>query len=181
MYKVGVPQMDLSPVKLKILEALLLHDKPLRAAQVAKEVGKEFHSVMMHLIGLSRMGYVSSPEKGNYAITEEGKKALGLPEVTKDNAAAILTYALGDKAFHFYSGIDMPLNLYASNLQNFCDKITKIGVDSIEFHLNRGDFEAWFVCLGDAELAKKTALLKEKKVAGEELRRRLREIVEARC
>jgi hypothetical protein len=32
--------MDLSPVKLEILQALLLFDKPVKALQVAKEVGK---------------------------------------------------------------------------------------------------------------------------------------------
>ena len=31
--------MDLSPIKLEILEALLLHSEPIRAAQVAKELG----------------------------------------------------------------------------------------------------------------------------------------------
>jgi hypothetical protein len=43
--------------------------------------------------------------------------------------------------------------------------------------MNRGDFEAWFVGLGDAELAKEVALLKEKNMAGEELRKSLHDIV----
>jgi hypothetical protein len=181
MYKVGVPQMDLSPVKREILEALLMHDKPVKAAQVAKETAKDPKVAQMHLIGLTRMGYANSPEKGSYVITEEGKKALGLPEVTKEKALSILAQTPREKAFHFYAGIGKPLNLYAYDLLEFCDKIAKVSVDPVEFHVNRGDFEAWFVCLGDAELAKKTALLKEKKVVGEELRRRLREIVEERC
>ncbi len=45
---------------------------------------------MMHLLGLIKMGYVNSPEKGQYIITEKGKRALGIPEVTKEKAAAIL-------------------------------------------------------------------------------------------
>jgi len=174
-------QMSLSSIKREILETMLLHDKPVRAAQIAKESGKKFPSVMMHLIGLTRTGYTNSPEKGQYAITEKGKKALGIPEITKENARAILAHTPRDEAFHFYAGIGNPLSLYAHGLQDFCDKILKVSVDSIEFHVNRGDFEAWFAGLGDVELARKTALLKEKRMTGEELRRRLYEIVEHRC
>jgi hypothetical protein len=173
--------MDLSPVKREILEAVLMHDKPVKAAQVAREVGKDFPPVMMHLLGLARMGYACSPEKGQFILTDSGKKALGLPEITKENAAAIMQHVPRESAFHFYAGIGKPLNLYAHSLQDFCDKIAKVNVESVEFHVSRGDFESWFACLGDAELAKKTALLKERKLAGEELCRRLLEIVENRC
>jgi len=173
--------MSLSPIKREILETMLLHGKHVSAAQIAKESEKKFPSVMMHLIGLTRMGYANSPEKGQYAITEKGKKALGIPEINKEIARAILADTSRDKAFHFYAGIGKPLSLYAHGLQDFCDKILKVGVDSIEFHVNRGDFESWFAGLGDEELARKTALLKEKKMAGEELRRKLHEIVENRC
>jgi DNA-binding transcriptional ArsR family regulator len=173
--------MSLSPEKREILETMLLHDKPVSAAQIAKESGKKFPSVMMHLIGLTRMGYANSPEKGQYAITEKGKEVLGMPEINKEIARAILADTSRDKAFHFYAGIGKPLSLYAHSLKDFCDKILKVSVDSIEFHVNRGDFEAWFAGLGDVELARKTALLKEKKMVGEELRRKLYEIVENRC
>ena len=173
--------MSLSPVKREILETLLLHDKPVRATQLAKETGKEFPPVMMHLIGLTRLGYADAPEKSQYAITEKGKRALGLPEINKENAEAILTQTPHEKAFHFYAGVGKPLNLYAHNLKDFCEKISKVNVDSIEFHMTRGDFTAWFAGLGDAELAKKVTLLKEKKMTGEELRRKLGEIVENRC
>jgi hypothetical protein len=173
--------MSLSSVKIEILETMLLQDKPVRAAQIAKEAGKEFPPVMMHLIGLTRLGYTSSPEKGLYAITEKGKKALGVPEIDAEKARVILAQTPQDEAFHFYAGIGKPLNLYAHSLQDFCDKILKVNVDSIEFHSSRGDFEAWFMGLGDAELAKKAALLKERKMTGEELSKKLQEIVENRC
>jgi intein/homing endonuclease len=168
--------MSLSSVRHEILEAMLLHDKPVKAAQIAEETGKKFPAVMMHIIGLTRMGYANSPEKGLYAITERGKNALGIPEIDKETAKAILADTPQDKAFHFYADMGKPLDYYAYSLQDFCDKILKIGVDSIEFHVNRRDLESWFAGLGDAELAKKIALLKEKKMAGEELRRKLHEI-----
>jgi hypothetical protein len=173
-------QMDLTPIKREILETMLSNDKPARAAQIAKESGKKFPPVMMHLIGLTRMGYANSPEKGQYVITEKGKEALGIPKISKENAMAILARTPREKAFHFYAGIGKPLNCYAHDLQDFCDKILQVSADSVEFHVNHGDFKAWFAGLGDVELARKTALLKEKKMSGEELRRKLHEIVENR-
>ena len=173
--------MSLSPTKYEILETMLLLDKPARATHIAKETGKEFPSVMMHIIGLTRMGYTNSPEKGLYALTEKGKKALGIPEINSDNAKTILADMQQDKSFHFYADVGKPLSLQAHGLQDFCNKIPKVNADSIDFHMNRGDFEAWFAGLGDVELAKKAALLKEKKIVGEELHRRLQEIVKNRC
>ena len=172
--------MSLSPIKQEILENLLLDDKPMRAMEVAKKAGKDFPPVMMHILGLMRMGYVSSPEKGQYVITQKGKEALGLPEISKEKAEAILAYLPYDKAFHFYADIEKPLDLHAHNLHDFANTIEKASLESIQFHMNRGDFEAWFNSLGDQELAKKVALLKQKNVVGDDLRERLHEIAEQR-
>ncbi len=87
----------------------------------------------MHLLGLTKMGYVSSPEKGLYAITEKGKKALGIPETSKEKAAAILAYAPHDKAFNFYVTLDKPLSLHAHSLRDFANKLDKADAASIEF------------------------------------------------
>jgi DNA-binding transcriptional ArsR family regulator len=173
--------MSLSPVKHAILETMLLHDKPARATEIAEEAGKEFPSVMMHIIGLTRMGYTYSPEKGQYAITEKGKKALGLDEINMETAKAILSQVTSDKEFYFYEDLGKPLGLCAQSLQDFSNKILKINAASVEFHMSRGDFESWFSGLGDVELAKKAALLKEKKLNGEELGRKLQEMVANRC
>src|SRR3989304_9105031 len=130
--------MDLSPAKHEILEALLLHDKPVKAAQLAKDMGKEFPAVQMHLIGLVKMGYAESPQKGQYLISANGKKALGLTETTKEKAKKILAKTPPEKAFHFYAGIGKPLNQSVHSLQEFSDKIATIKVETVEFHLNRG-------------------------------------------
>jgi DNA-binding transcriptional ArsR family regulator len=172
--------MNLSPTKYEILKTMLLRDKSTKATDIAKEVKKEFPSVMMHIIGLTRMGYTKSPEKGLYVITEKGKRALGLGEVDPEKAKTILEHMSPDKAFHFYARIGKPLDLHAHGLRDLRDKILRADVESIEFHMHRGDFEAWFAGLGDVELAKKAALLKEKKMTGEELRSRLHELVENR-
>ena len=168
--------MDLSPAKHEILEALLLHDKPVKAAQLAKEMGKKFPAVQMHLIGLVKMGHAEAPQKGQYLISANGKKTLGLTETAKEKAQKILAKTTPDESFHFYAGIGKPLNVYAHDLLEFCDKVSQVRAESVEFHLSRGDFEAWFNALGDVELAKKIALLKGRKMKAEELQEKIREI-----
>jgi len=172
--------MSLSPIKQEILETMLLNGKPLKALDIAKEAKKEYQPVNMHLLGLVKMGYVSLPEKGLYAITEKGKKALGLSEITKEKAAAIIAYAAHDRAFNFYVTVGKPLSIHAHNMRDFAVKLDKADVASIEFHMQRGDFESWFKMLGDEELAKKIVLLKKKSLTGEELRTQLHGIVEQR-
>jgi len=172
--------MSLSPIKQEILETMLLNEKPLKAMEIAKEAKKEYQPVNMHLLGLIKMGYVSLPEKGLYAITEKGKRAIGISETTIEKAAAILAYAPHDKAFNFYVTVGKPLSLHAHNLRDFPNKLEKADLTSVEFHMQRGDFEAWFKGLGDEELVKKTAVLKKKNFVGEDLRKQLHNVVELR-
>jgi len=173
--------MSISPVKRLVLETIWLLDRPAKARDIAKEAGLGFAPVMMHILGLAKMGHVEMPEKGFYFITESGKKVLCLPEMSREKADEILTCLPMERSFHFYAGIGKPLNVHASSLSDFCEKIQKVDMSSIEFHINRGDFEAWFNALGDAELARKTLLVREEKIAGEDLRKKLYEIVKNRC
>lgn len=155
-------------------------DKPLKATEIAKNTRITFPTAMMHIIGLTRMGCLVQREKGFYTITEKGKKTLGFPEVDKKKADEILAHLPLQKSFHFYAAIGKPLNINAASLQNFIEKILKVDMGSVEFHVKRGDFEAWFMGLGDVELARKTLLIKEQKIFGEELRKKLYEIVKSR-
>jgi len=172
--------MSISPVKRLILETMWMLDKPAKATEIAKGTGVKFPAVMMHIVGLSRMQCVASPEKGFYVITEKGKKSLGIPEVDKEKATEILKYLPAEKSFHFYADIGKPLNVFAASLGDFCEKIQRIDVGSVEFHINRGDFEAWFTDLGDVELARKTLFVREQKMSGEETRKKLYEITRRR-
>jgi hypothetical protein len=173
--------MSISPVKRLILETMWMMDKPAKAAEIAKEAGLSFPPVMMHVLGLTKLGLAETVEKGTYVITEVGKKALGLPEVGKEKATQILGYMPVEKSFHFYADVGKPLNAHAASLGDFCDKILKVDASSIDFHVNRGDFEAWFAALGDTELARKVLLIREQKIAGEDLRRKLYQVVKSRC
>jgi DNA-binding transcriptional ArsR family regulator len=172
--------MSASPIKRLILETMWVLDKPAKAMEIAKNTGVGFPSVMMHIIGLTRLGLATTAEKGFYVITDKGKKSLGLPEIDKEKATEILAYLPVERSFHFYADIGKPLGVHAASLQDFCEKITNLDMGSIEFHTNHGDFEAWFNALGDAELARKTLLIKEQKMFGEELRRKLHGTVKNR-
>ncbi|MGE5188269.1 MAG: hypothetical protein ACM3JE_04505 [Betaproteobacteria bacterium] len=169
--------MSLSPIKQEILETMLLNGKPAKATEIAKQARKEFQPTMMHLLGLIRMGYVSSPEKGLYVITPLGKRILGLPEVSSEKAATIIAYQPHDKSFEFYATVGEPLHLHAHSLNDFANKMERADAVSIKFHGERGDFEAWFRGLGDEELAKKAAMLRKTNVSGEDLRKCLHDMV----
>lgn len=172
--------MTISPVKRLVLETMWMLDKPLRAVRISKVTGVSFPSVMMHIIGLTRMGYVESPEKGYYVISEKGRNMLGLQELDEKEAAKILKYQVAEKSFHFYADIGKPLDIHAASLGDFCKKILEVDLPSLEFHADRGDFEAWFTELGDVELARKALIIRGQKIIGENLRKRLYEIVKKR-
>ncbi len=83
-----------------------------------------------------------------------------------------------EKAFHFYRDLDKPLNLSAFSLNDFCEKLAILPLESIEFHFHRGDFEAWIRdVIEDPELAKEIAKIKAK---GEDLRRKLIRLISER-
>jgi len=173
--------MQLNPIKKMILEALWQREKPVKPLEIARQLGIKNQQAMMHLLNLRNIGYVSSPERNHYIITELGKEALGLSKTTKDQATQILHPTLPEKAFHFYTGLGKYSGVYADSLQAFCDKIQKIGVETIEFHMPRKDFENWMQHLGDDELAKKMATLREQGLTGEELRQKIYETTKYRC
>ena len=173
--------MNLSPVELEILETMLLRSKPMEAAQIAKENNKESSSTTTHLTELTHKGYVKSSQKGLYTLTDEGKKALGIQPITKETAKNIIAYAPHDKSFNFYVDTDKPLHMHAHSLQDFSNKLARVDLKTIEFHMENGDFEAWFKCLGDQELAVKAVVIKDRKIVGEQLRVLLHAVIEQRC
>jgi len=172
--------MSMSPVKRLILETMWVLDKPAKATEIAKDTGVNFPSVMMHILGLAKSGHVEMPYKSLYLITEKGKKTLGLPDVDGKKASEILTYLPLEKSFHFYIDYGKPLNVHAASLQDFSEKINSVEMSSVEFHSNRGDFESWFMGLGDVELARKALLIREQKMAGENLRKKLHDAARSR-
>jgi hypothetical protein len=172
---------QLNPIKKRVLEELWEKGRPLKPLEIGRQLGIKNQQAMMHLLNLKSMGYVSTPERNQYAITELGKEALGIPKITKNQASQILNTRPHERAFHFYSGIGHYSGISADSLQDFCDKIQKVGIQTIEFHTPRKDFENWLHNIGDDELAKKMAIIRERGLSGEELRQRIYEVTKNRC
>jgi len=168
-------------VRRKILEVLGAAGKPMSLTEIAQKTGIGTSSTMGHLLGLIKAKYVSVPQKHYYAITNLGKQAQGLPKFDKKLALSILSPVPFEKAFHFHTGIDQYSGVYANSLNDFCDKIQKIDLKSIAFHLPREDFELWLRSLGDLELAKKMELIRGMGLSGENLRKKVYETVKSRC
>lgn len=173
--------MQLNPIKRKILETLLERGKPTMPLDIARQVGIKNQQAMMHLLNLKGMGLVSTPERNHYTITGQGKEALGISKLTKSQASQILNPLPHERAFHFYTGIGHYTGISASSLQDFCNKIHEVSSKSIEFHMPRKDFENWINNLGDTDLAKRLAAIREERLSEEELRRKVYEVTRNRC
>jgi hypothetical protein len=186
--------MSLSDVKRKVLEELLKADKPMKLQDIAEKTGLNVKSSMMHLLLLRKMGYVSMPERNLYSITSLGKQTLSLPKpmvslpkqpvslpkIDKKQAENILRMVPIDKAFHFHTGMGQYLGVYATSLNDFCNKIKTVNAKSIEFHVPRRDFESWIESLGDLELSKRIGAIRVTGLFGENLRQRVYETTKSR-
>ncbi len=171
----------MSQAKKRILKILSEAGEPVKIQDIAKKSGLSVSSAMMHLLWLRRTGYVSTPKKSYYVITESGDVVVSLPKVDEKQASQILREFPVEKAFHFYTGVDQYMGVYASSLTDFCEKIREINPKSIEFHVLRRDFESWLRGLGDQTLAEKIGYIRRMELSGEELRKKLYEAVKSRC
>ena len=91
-----------------------------------------------------------------------------------------LEHVSSDRAFYFYADIGKPLGVIASSLKEFGAVLKTVEHPSLDFHLKRGDFEKWVTMLGDGELVKSLARLREGSMGGEKLRTELVRVVQTR-
>ncbi len=164
----------------KILTVLWVAGTPITLKQISEKIGLDPSSTRDYLLELIDAKYVSVPEKNYCAITDQGKKAIGMPQVDKNVAMNILSSLPLERAFHFYYDIDQYSGVHADSLKDFVDKIQNVDLKSIEFHIPRGDFEHWISSLGDLELSKKLGLLRTANLSGEDLRKELYETTNSR-
>jgi len=172
--------MGLVEAKMKILEKLWEEGQPMKSKEVAQKIGLGIAATTMHLLGLKKTGHVSAPQHGYYAITDLGKEVIGLPRIDKAHATKVLSHVSTDKAFHFYTGVHEYLGVQANSLSDFCDKVEKVSVKSVEFHVSRRDFENWFKSLGDTELAKRMSVIHSMNLHGEDLKKKVHEAAKLR-
>ena len=76
--------------------------------------------------------------------------------------------------FHFYVDIGKYAGLSAASYEEFLRTIKQVRVESLNFHLGRGDFEKWATdVLKDKKLTEEIAKMRNRKLRGLTLRNRL--------
>jgi len=99
---------------------------------------------------------------------------------SKDQANKILGEVPVEQAFYFYSDIGTKTGKSARSLDEFLDQIKTIESASLEFHIQRGDFENWIKMLGDETLSKQIENIKKANLQSETLRKRLLQVMRLR-
>jgi len=86
-----------------------------------------------------------------------------------------------EKGFKFFYGFAMPTGLSANSLEEFYEVVKRVSINSIVFHLERGDFERWILnVIEDHELADRIANLRSAKMDAEEKRKALLDLIRSR-
>jgi len=86
-----------------------------------------------------------------------------------------------DKGFRFFLRFACPTDILATSLEEFYEAIKNVNIESIIFHLNRGDFERWISnVIGDGELAARMVRLPRVWRKKEDARKALLLILEER-
>ena len=118
--------------------------------------------LLQTLKDLAQDGFVMKTKHG-YAIADRGKLAL-----------TALTRLPDDKAFRFYVGVGQPTGVSARSNKEFYNVVENIAAGSLEFHLERGDFEKWIrTSMQDEFFAAELAGLRKAALKGEALRKQI--------
>jgi len=118
---------------------------------------------------LAKAGLVRKVGSG-YGITENGRAIL-----------KAFTPVPRDMEFHFYTGIGQSTGFAAKSLKDFYEIVKQVAIDSLEFHLYRGDFESWIqTAFNDAAFAEELTKMEKAKLKGENLRKEIIKVAEAR-
>ena len=148
--------------QLKVLKVMNEVTSRMDLTAFAQMVGLNPNQTIEHVKELVNAGLVRKMG-GGYGITEKGKAIL-----------KAITPVSKDMAFHFYTDVGHPTGFSAESLKEFYEIIKRVTVESLEFHLYRGDFENWInAAFKDAALAGKLASLKNSGLKGEELKKEI--------
>ena len=147
----------------KVLKTLVEATGRMDLAAFAQKVNLTTDQTIHQIQELAKEGFLQKVGSGGYGITQKGKAALkAFPLVLKE------------MGFHFYYGIDQPSEFTAESLEQFYRVIKQVEVESVEFHLYRGDFGNWFrEVFKDPEFNDELERLKTDGLKGEELRAEL--------
>ncbi len=137
--------------------------------EFAKRIGLTSSQILQHMHELTKEGFLRKVG-GGFAITEKGR-----------NALKATTAVPWNMRFNFYLALDQPTGVSAGIIKEFHDLTLKVNEVSLEFHLNRGDFENWFrSATGDPGFADELAKIKKTELTGEDLRKAIAKAAELR-
>jgi predicted transcriptional regulator len=164
--------LEVCPLKeeqFKVLKTMSEATNRMDINMFAKKVNLNPNQTIQQVQELAKEGFLQKVGNG-FGITEKGKVAL-----------KAFTPVPEETGFRFYCGIDQPTDLTARTLEEFYRIIKQVSVDSLEFHLYRGDFENW---LKEAckvpELAEEIGGVKVDGLKGEKLRAELLKVLDAK-
>ncbi len=148
--------------QVKVLMALSEVTNRMDLNEFSKKVNLNPAEAIQQFQKLAREGFLQKVGNG-FGITEKGRTAL--------KALATVSEKM---AFEFYYSIDHPSGISANTLENFYKVIKQISVESLEFHLYRGDFETWLKeAVKDPQLLHEFGTVRTSGLKGEELRAEL--------
>lgn len=152
--------------------------------ELARHLGKPYTaqdlSSYMRILEEQRLLKRVQENPLTYEISPSGLAKIG---VVSQRARNLFVAVSPDKCFSFYTdvGSNNFINLTACDLWDFREKIGKADVKSLEFHVQRGDFQKWMKdVLGEEELSRDFDSIKRYRLTGESLRNRLMRAVDQR-
>lgn len=94
--------------------------------------------------------------------------------MSTDNASKILRTVPREKAFYFFTSVGNYTGMSAASLKEFTERMNEVNTKSLEFHLQRRDFEKWVdEVLQDKDLAFEIKRLQKFNLTGDALRNQL--------
>ena len=161
--------MLLKEEQFKVLKTLIEATSRMDLNMFAQKVNLTPAQTISLIQELTKEGFLQKVG-GGYGVTQKGKAALkAFQPVPKDTG------------FHFYYGLNQPSDFSAESLEQFYRLIKQINAESLEFHVYRGDFENWLKeACKDPELASDFEGVKAADLKGEELRKELLKVLDAR-
>jgi predicted transcriptional regulator len=153
----------------KVLKTLSEATNRMDLNMLAEKVNLNPNQTMQQVQELAKEGFLQRVG-GGYGMTEKGKAAL-----------RVFAQVPKDMGFHFCHGVDRPTDFTAQSLEEFYRLVNQVSVDSLEFHLYRGDFENWLKeAVKDPDFADKIAGAKAVGLKGEDLRAQLLKMLDSK-
>jgi predicted transcriptional regulator len=154
---------------IKILKTMNEATNRMDMNMFAQVVNLSPNQTIVELQELAKEGFLRKVG-GGFGLTEKGRTVLKM-----------FTPVSSELCFLFYVEVDKPMGFAANSMEEFYRFIKQVIVESLEFHLYRGDFEKWLKdVFKDSELAEAFGALKTEELKGEDLRKALVKAIDAK-